>query len=100
MPDSSFMSIIFRKAKNLISKSNSFTFTLAKAFIPSKKIKFFYCWYAYLRWVDDIADSNNTPLSERIAFISSQMDLIEKLYSESGSLNLSNEHEEFLFMLV
>lgn len=91
---------IFKKAKDNVSGSNSFTFMLAKIIIPSKRINYFYCWYAYFRWVDNIADSNNIPLSERLLFINHQIDLIENIYIKNISIDLLEEEEKFLFFLI
>lgn len=91
---------IFKKAKQNVSGSSSFTFTIAKIIISPKRIGYFYCWYAYFRWVDDFADSNNRPLFEKVQFINYQINLIEKSYSEGLSIDSFKEEELFLYHLM
>jgi|WetSurMetagenome_2_1015567.scaffolds.fasta_scaffold56738_2 hypothetical protein len=87
-------------AKKNVSSSNSFTFLIAKYLIPSEKLPYFYCWYAYFRWVDDIADTGNTELSERKLFLSTQIRLVHQLYSITGFNNTLKNEELFVYELI
>lgn len=87
-------------AKQNVSQSNSFTFYLAKFFIGSNKLQYFYYWYAYFRWVDDIADSNNQHLMERMTFINSQIELVDVMYSGIQANKINNDGEHFLYELI
>jgi len=77
--------IILRHARILVSKSNSFTFVLARILIPSRKRSYFYCWYSYLRWVDDIADLGSSSHKEKSAFIAKQIQAIKEIYRNNTS---------------
>jgi phytoene/squalene synthetase len=91
---------ILNAAKQIVYNNNNFTFFLAKNFIPSIKLQYFYCWYAYFRWVDDIADSNNSPLSNRILFMESQIGLVENYYSNTLVKHNQELGELFLKELI
>lgn len=91
---------VFEAAKINTSDSNSFTFSLAKVLIPSNKLPYFYCWYAYFRWVDDISDSHDVPLKKRLSFIEAQINLVERIYLNFQSLTFNEMGECYLQELI
>ena len=91
---------VFFEAKRAVRLSNSFTSTLAKIFISRYKLPYFYCWYAYFRWVDDTADTYDISLQDKVLFISAQQKLVESFYSTESKKPLANIAESYLRELI
>lgn len=70
-------------------RSSPFTYLLS-LLLPAADRPFFWTWYAYLRWVDDIADNVKLPPATRYDFLTRQIQLVEDLYS-GRRLNLSRD---------
>jgi phytoene/squalene synthetase len=78
------------QVKQLVRQSSSFTYFFSFLIQRSDR-PFFWAWYSYLRWVDDIVDSNTTSQEERCAFIESQTRLIVDVYRQSGRALVGQE---------
>ena len=72
------------------SKQAYFT---ARLLIDRDLMDDFYRAYAYFRWTDDIIDVSSQSDDERIAFIRRQRDLIDRLYSDGRTDDLTPEEE-------
>lgn len=92
-------STIFDSAKQNVSKANKFTFILAKYLIPKNNMPYFYCWYAYFRWVDDLADSSKLSLEQRLKFVNEQINLVDVFYNKQA-FSPNNQEELFLMELI
>ena len=90
---------LFRKAEK-ITKKSKFTFWVARLFFGKRTKKYFFCWYSYLRWVDDIIDSRNTkyPEKRKTEFLKRQINLVQtaQTYQKTNSSNelKKTEYEE------
>jgi phytoene/squalene synthetase len=49
--------------------------------------------YAYFRWVDDVVDESSQSSNERVAYISRQKELIDRLYRNDRPSGLAQEEE-------
>jgi phytoene/squalene synthetase len=78
-----------RSAQAIARRSSRFTYLLS-LLMPASDRPFFWTWYAYVRWVDDIADDMKLSLATRYDFLTRQIQLVQDLYSEKR-VNLSKD---------
>lgn len=76
-------------ARATVRRSSRFTYLLS-LLLPAGDRPFFWAWYAYLRWVDDIADNATIPADTRYDFLTRQIRLVEDIYS-GKQVNLSRD---------
>jgi phytoene/squalene synthetase len=92
---------LFRKAEKIIKKSKTI-YWLARLFFEKDTKRFFYLWYSYLRWVDDIVDSMNTKYSKerKYIFLERQESIVQKIYDGIVTKNEVKNGELFLIPLI
>jgi len=96
----SFLKIL-SSARKITGKRSYFTFLIGLFLISSKIRPYFYVWYSYFRWVDDLADSHMSTVSEKQLFINRQEKLIKYLYRyPSGRKYDLDGPEVFLTALI
>lgn len=78
-----------QSARATVRRSSRFTYLLG-LLLPAGDRPFFWLWYAYLRWVDDIADNAMMPAATRYDFLTRQIRLVEDIYS-GKQVNLSRD---------
>lgn len=78
-----------QSARAIVRRSSSFTYLLS-LLLPAGDRPFFWSWYAYLRWVDDIADNVTLSSESRCDFLARQIRLVQDLYS-GKRLSLSKD---------
>jgi phytoene/squalene synthetase len=83
--------------RRLVRRSSPFTYFISWL-MPKRNRRFFWAWYAYIRWVDDFVDESQAPQSERVAFVGRQLKLVRELY-ERRAPHL-REEEALLSALV
>lgn len=92
---------ILSSARTLTRQQNYFTYLMGLVLIPSHIRPFYYSWYAYFRWVDDLADSSKLTLPEKKHFITYQIKLVKSFYQHSSGWKYAeNSPEAFLATLV
>jgi phytoene/squalene synthetase len=89
--------LLLRSARQVLLRSSKFTYLLS-LLLPRKGRRFFWVWYAYLRWVDDTVDERSESRQHGCNFLDRQMRLVRDLY-EKRRPQLCTE-EEFLATLV
>lgn len=78
-----------QSARAVVRRSSSFTYLLS-LLLPAGDRPYFWSWYAYLRWVDDIADNVTLSSETRCGFLTRQIQLVQDLYS-GKRFNLSKD---------
>ena len=76
-------------AKSITRSASKQSYYTAKFMVDMELVNDFYRAYAYFRWVDDIIDETPLSLEERTLFILSQRKLIDSLYKNEKTLELS-----------
>lgn len=89
MDASAQVAFSIQSARAVVRRSSGFTYLLS-LLLPAGDRPFFWSWYAYLRWVDDIADNVTLSSEARCGFLTRQIQLVQDLYS-GKRLNLSKD---------
>ena len=80
-------------ARSITWAGSKQTYYVARLLVDKDLINDFFRAYAYFRWADDIIDVSSESDDERIAFISRQKVLINRLYSNERLDDLTPEEE-------
>lgn len=90
---------LFQKAEKITRKSKN-TYWMARLFFEKSTKPYFYLWYAYLRWIDDIVDSADSKISkkEKLIFLEQQTNLAREIHDGVVKSEIRNE-ELFLISL-
>ena len=80
-------------ARSITRAGSKQTYYTARLMVDKELLSDFFRAYAYFRWADDIIDRSNRSTSERISFIKHQRALIDRLYNNEYSDDLSLEEE-------
>lgn len=92
---------IFSLARKITDKRSYFTYLLGLFLISPEIRPYFYVWYSYFRWVDDLADSHLSTKTEKHLFINRQVKLVKYLYRyPSGRKYDLDGPEVFLAALI
>ena len=75
-----------------VLRSSPFTY-LTSLLMPRRSRRYFWAWYAYIRWVDDFVDEGLKPQNERTAFVDRQLDLIR---ASKGRIPIRYKEEQLL----
>lgn len=67
-------------AQSITGASSKQTYYTVRLLVDKERVNDCYRAYAYFRWADDIVDDLSQSLDERIAFITRQRELIDRLY--------------------
>lgn len=78
-----------QSAQAAVRRSSHFTYLLS-LLLPAADRPYFWAWYVYVRWVDDIADDVSLAPATRYAFLARQIQLVHDLYSRRR-VNLSKD---------
>jgi phytoene/squalene synthetase len=78
--DSSVQAFSVRSAGAIVRQSSGFTYVLS-LLMPARDRLFFWNWYAYLRWVDDVVDDADATAHARSGFLERQQRLVERIYA-------------------
>ncbi len=80
-------------ARSITWEGSKQTYITGRLMIDRDLVDDFYRAYAYFRWVDDVIDISNQTGRERIDFIKRQRELIDGLYGNGRSNDLTSEEE-------
>lgn len=78
--DSASLLKILSLARKITGRRSYSTYLVGLLLVSSEIRPYFYVWYSYFRWVDDLADSHTSSVSERQLFINRQEKLVKYLY--------------------
>ncbi|WP_186294531.1 squalene/phytoene synthase family protein [Bradyrhizobium guangdongense] len=78
-----------QSAQAAIRRSSHFTYLLS-LLLPAADRPYFWAWYVYVRWLDDIADDVSLASATRYDFLTRQIQLVHDLYS-GRRVNLSKD---------
>ncbi|MEW6621298.1 MAG: squalene/phytoene synthase family protein [bacterium] len=92
---------ILLTAKKRTKEKHPYIYILAQLFFNRGCKEYFFLWYFYFRWVDDIADLPNRSYEEKIYFINSQREILLKTYADKElKEKYLIEEEKYIYYLA